>query len=74
MSRLKLGERSAERARLDPDIGKGGLDRDRVDLGEERVDERQGAQLKLAAACDRGLIETFEGDWLAKAVEKVEAL
>lgn len=29
---------------------------------------------KLAAACDRGLIETFEGDWLEKAVEKVEAL
>lgn len=28
----------------------------------------------LAAACDRGLIETFEGDWLAKAVEKVESL
>ena len=29
---------------------------------------------KLAAACDRGLIEAFEGDWLEKAVEKVEAL
>lgn len=29
---------------------------------------------KLAAACDRGMIETFEGDWLDKAVEKVEAL
>ncbi len=29
---------------------------------------------KLAAACDKGLIETFEGDWLAKAVEKVEQL
>ena len=29
---------------------------------------------KLAAACDRGLIEAFEGDWLEKAVEKVESL
>ncbi len=29
---------------------------------------------KLAAACDRGMIETFEGDWLDKAIEKVEAL
>ena len=29
---------------------------------------------KLAAACDKGLIEAFEGDWLDKAVEKVEQL
>ena len=29
---------------------------------------------KLAAACDRGMIELFEGDWLDKAVDKVEAL
>ena len=29
---------------------------------------------KLAAACDRGLIETFEGDWLDGAVEKVRSL
>ncbi|MBQ9060922.1 MAG: Mrp/NBP35 family ATP-binding protein [Firmicutes bacterium] len=29
---------------------------------------------KLAAACDKGMIESFEGDWLSKAVEKVEAL
>lgn len=27
---------------------------------------------KLAAACDRGMIETFEGDWLDKAVEKLK--
>ena len=29
---------------------------------------------KLAAACDAGLIELFEGDWLDKAAEKVFAL
>ena len=29
---------------------------------------------KLAAACDAGQIESFEGDWLEKAVEKVESL
>ena len=29
---------------------------------------------KLAAACDRGMIEFFEGDWLADAVKKVESL
>ena len=29
---------------------------------------------KLAAACDRGMIELFEGDWLEAAVEKVESL
>ncbi len=29
---------------------------------------------KLAAACDRGMIETFEGDWLDKAAETVEEL
>lgn len=29
---------------------------------------------KLAAACDRGLIETFKGDWLDDAVKAVEAL
>ena len=27
---------------------------------------------KLAAACDRGLIETFDGDWLEDAVKAVE--
>ena len=29
---------------------------------------------KLAAACDRGLIEAFEGDWLDNAADKVAAL
>lgn len=29
---------------------------------------------KLAAGCDRGLIEFFEGDWLEDAVKKVESL
>ena len=29
---------------------------------------------KLAAACDHGLIEFFEGDWLEDAVKKVETL
>ncbi len=27
---------------------------------------------KLAAACDKGMIELFDGDWLNKAVEKVK--
>lgn len=29
---------------------------------------------KLAAACDRGMIELFDGNWLDKAVEKINAL
>ena len=29
---------------------------------------------QLAAACDRGMIDTFEGDWMEKAAEKVENL
>jgi len=29
---------------------------------------------KLAAACDRGMIESFEGDWLDKAADKIEGL
>lgn len=29
---------------------------------------------KLAAACDRGLIEFFEGEWLVDAVKKAESL
>ena len=29
---------------------------------------------KLAAACDRGMIESFEGDWLEKAADKIEGL
>lgn len=27
---------------------------------------------KLAAACDKGMIETFEGDWLEEAVKKLQ--
>ena len=29
--------------------------------------------LKLAAACDAGLIELFEGDWLEDAIRKILA-
>jgi hypothetical protein len=29
---------------------------------------------KLAAACDKGEIELFEGGWLTEALEKVKAL
>ena len=29
---------------------------------------------KLAQACDRGMIELFEGDWLSNMAEKIEAL
>lgn len=29
---------------------------------------------KLAAACDKGMIELFEGDWLEKAAKKLETL
>lgn len=29
---------------------------------------------KLAAACDKGMIETFEGNWLDKAAEKLESM
>lgn len=29
---------------------------------------------KLAAACDRGMIELFEGEWLSNAVNKIDAL
>lgn len=29
---------------------------------------------RLASACDRGLVELFEGDWLDKAAEKLENL
>ena len=28
----------------------------------------------IAAACDRGMVETIEGDWLNTAADKVEAL
>lgn len=29
---------------------------------------------KLAAACDRGMIESFEGDWLDEAADKIEKM
>lgn len=29
---------------------------------------------KLAAACDRGMIELFDGNWLDKAIEKINAI
>ena len=29
---------------------------------------------KLAAACDKGMIELFEGDWLDDAAKKLENL
>lgn len=29
---------------------------------------------KLAGACDKGLIELFEGDWLTNMMEKIEKL
>ena len=29
---------------------------------------------ELAAACDKGLIELYEGDWLDEAVKKLESL
>ena len=31
-------------------------------------------QPKLAAACDAGLIEFYEGDWLAPLTQKIESL
>jgi hypothetical protein len=37
-------------------------------LGKLPIDPR------LAAACDRGLIETFEGDWLKAAADKLQTL
>lgn len=30
--------------------------------------------MKLAAACDKGMIELFDGNWLDKAVEKINAI
>ena len=29
---------------------------------------------KLAAACDKGMIELFDGNWLDKAIEKINAM
>ncbi len=54
-------------------------------FGESKVNavaEKQGLDVigklpidpKLAAACDKGMIELFEGDWLADAVKKLETL
>jgi len=54
-------------------------------FGESKVDkvaEEYGLQVlgklpfdkTLAGACDSGLIELFEGDWLQSAVEKIEQL
>lgn len=54
-------------------------------FGESKVDEvaaQQGLEVlgklpinpKLAAACDKGMIELFEGDWLDEAVKKLENL
>ena len=54
-------------------------------FGESKVDEvaaQQGLEVlgklpinsKLAAACDKGLIELYEGDWLDEAVKKLESL
>jgi len=51
-------------------------------FGESHADgiaERFGTQvlgklpinLKLAAACDAGLIELFEGDWLNNAIREI---
>jgi len=54
-------------------------------FGESRIDEvaakykvpvlgRIPMDVKLSAACDAGLIELFEGSWLDKAADKIEAL
>ncbi|MCI5535045.1 MAG: Mrp/NBP35 family ATP-binding protein, partial [Clostridiales bacterium] len=54
-------------------------------FGESKVDEvaaEQGLDVlgklpinpKLAAACDKGMIELYEGDWLDEAVKKLENL
>lgn len=54
-------------------------------FGESKVDEvaaQQGLDVlgklpinpKLAAACDKGMIELYEGDWLDDAVKKLENL
>ncbi|MDO4485424.1 MAG: Mrp/NBP35 family ATP-binding protein [Bacillota bacterium] len=54
-------------------------------FGESKVDEvaaQQGLDVlgklpinpKLAAACDKGMIELYEGDWLDEAVKKLENL
>jgi len=54
-------------------------------FGESHIDkaaERFGVPVlgalpvdpKIAAACDAGLIELFEGDWLDRAADKIEAL
>jgi hypothetical protein len=48
----------------------------------EEVAEQYGVDIlgrlpinpKLAAACDRGMIELYEGDWLDEAAKKLENL
>ncbi len=48
----------------------------------EKIAEENGLEVlaklpinpKFAAACDKGAIELFEGDWLENAVDKIEAL
>ncbi|HPF56943.1 MAG TPA: P-loop NTPase, partial [Clostridiales bacterium] len=54
-------------------------------FGESRIDEvaeRFGIETtakipinsKLAAACDKGMIELFDGDWLDGLLKKIESL
>ena len=38
-------------------------------LPGEKVDKKD--YLKIAAACDAGLIELFEGDWLDGAIQEI---
>ena len=48
----------------------------------EKIAEENGVETvcripihpKLAAACDAGLIELYEGDWLNELTKKIEAL
>ena len=63
-----------------PDCGK------RIDVfGESHIDEvaaANGIDLiaqipmshKLAAACDKGMIELFEGEWLDEMVQKLQTI
>lgn len=63
-----------------PDCGK------RINIfGESKIDEIAAAHglpvlgripinPKLAAACDKGMVELFEGDWLEPAVRAILAL
>lgn len=63
-----------------PDCGK------KIDIfGKSRIDEvakdynlevlgKVPVESSLALACDKGMIELFEGDWLTKIVDKLKAL